>query len=102
MKLTLFILSVIISFIIAVSCVSASPSFECSFSCTDGTKSILPNISTEEDCKLAVYYSECPNRKTPPIYEGRCIPWCPPCNSCPPMGLNKIESISFLNTTKQH
>ncbi|KAF2077543.1 hypothetical protein CYY_001161 [Polysphondylium violaceum] len=97
MKSTTLILSIIISIIFAVSCVSASQNFECSFTCTDGTKSILPFISSKEDCKLAVYYSECPNRKIPSTEHKYCVPWCEPCNQCPPMGSNKIESFSFLN-----
>ncbi|KAF2073527.1 hypothetical protein CYY_005176 [Polysphondylium violaceum] len=96
MKSAILILSIIISIIFAVSSVSASQNFECSFTCTDGTKSILPFISSEEDCKLAVYYSECPIRKTP-TEQVYCIPWCYPCNQCPLMGSNKIESFSFLN-----
>ncbi|KAF2075114.1 hypothetical protein CYY_003591 [Polysphondylium violaceum] len=95
MKSVILILSIIISIIFAVSYVSASQNFECSFTCSDGTKSILPLISSEEDCKLAVYYSECPNRKTPK--HKYCVPWCNPCNVCPPMGSNKIETFSFLN-----
>ncbi|KAF2070556.1 hypothetical protein CYY_008131 [Polysphondylium violaceum] len=94
---SLFVLSVILSFIFTLSFVSALPSYECSFTCTDGTKSVLPFIRSEEDCKLAVYYSECPKRKTPPV--GYCVPWCAVCNKCQDVSLNKIESISFTNTS---
>ncbi|KAF2072703.1 hypothetical protein CYY_005983 [Polysphondylium violaceum] len=97
MKSTTLILSIIISIIFAVSFVSASPNFECSFTCTDGSKSILPFISSEENCKLAVYYSECPKRNTPEGYY--CHEWCYPAINAhqAQIRLNPSHSLTFQN-----
>ncbi|EFA78258.1 hypothetical protein PPL_08909 [Heterostelium album PN500] len=91
MKSQIFILLALI-LAIALSSVSAVP--ECSFTCTDGVKVILPNIETKEICDMAVNYAECPVRKVPDV-DQYCIPWCYPCNQCTVDV--KVASYSFVD-----
>ncbi|EFA78257.1 hypothetical protein PPL_08908 [Heterostelium album PN500] len=77
---------------LTLSSVSAVP--ECSFTCTDGVKVILPNIESKDICEMAIKYASCPVRTLPNV-DNRCIPWCPPCRNCP---VNvQIESFSFAH-----
>ncbi|EGG17075.1 hypothetical protein DFA_08057 [Cavenderia fasciculata] len=88
MKFTILLFIVLSIFAMTVS---AKP--QCSFTCGDGSKVTLPDlIQTKEHCQLAIELSECPKMNIP---SGRCIPWCPPCNSCPPMDNLEIVSYSF-------